>query len=84
MKNKLSDLNNHLYAQLERLNDEDTQGEVLESEIARSKAVQGLGSTIINNAKLALDAEKFKTEYSRASLPDVLEDKPKLQAIKHG
>lgn len=85
MKNKLSDLNDHLFSQLERLGDEDLQGDKLQDEIDRSKAIQGIASTVINNARLVLDAERFKTEYNKQSMPDLLtENKPTLKAIKNG
>ena len=38
MKNTLQDLNNHLFAQLERLTNEDLTDEQLEHEIKRSKS----------------------------------------------
>lgn len=63
MKNKLTDLNNHLFAQLERLNDESLEGEKLAEEIERSKAVTGVSKEVVANARLVLDAEKHKREY---------------------
>ena len=58
MKNKLINLNDHLFAQLERLSDEDTVGDKLTEEIERSKAVGSIARGIIDNAALALSAQK--------------------------
>jgi len=58
MKNRLIDLNNHMFDQLERLLDEDLDGEALEKEITRSKAVTHVAAHIIENANLALKAAK--------------------------
>ncbi len=57
--NKLIDLNNHLFAQLERLSDEDLTPDELKKEVSRSKAINGIASNIINNAKVGLEASKF-------------------------
>ena len=57
MKNKLIDLNNHLFAQMERLSDEACKGDALAEEIRRSKAVGSLAGQIIGNARLAIDAQ---------------------------
>lgn len=59
VRNKMTDLNNHLFEQLERLNDELTEEE-LEQELKRSKALANVSRAIIDNTRLALDAEKFK------------------------
>ena len=78
MRNKLIDLNNHLFEQIERLNDDELSEEELEKEIKRSKAMEGLSSNIIDNARLALDAEKFKyNSYGSrpADMPEMLENK---------
>lgn len=58
MKNKLSDLNNHLFAQLERLGSEDLKGEELANEIERSNAITSVAKEVISNARLVLDAQK--------------------------
>lgn len=56
MKNKLVHLNNHLFAAIERLNDEDLKDEALRSEIARAKAISNVATQIIANARLAVQA----------------------------
>jgi len=58
VKNKLIDLNNHLFAQLERLGVEGLKGEDLLDEIERSKAITVVSREVVNNARLALDAQK--------------------------
>jgi hypothetical protein len=76
MKNTLGDLNNHLFAQLERLGDEDLEGEELQEEINRAKAVSVIAGQIISNGNLVLEAEKFKADTlgrSNAKSPQMLE-----------
>ena len=62
IKNTLSDLNNHLFAQLERLSDETIDQEDLNKEIERSKAISTVAKTIIENAKTSLEGAKFTYE----------------------
>lgn len=62
-RNKLIDLNNVLFEQLERLNDEDLTEEELERELRRTKAVCNIGRIIVDNAQVALDAQKHIDEY---------------------
>lgn len=63
VRNTLGDLNNHLFAQLERLSDEDIKGEQLQEEIMRAKAVTGLASQIIANGTLVLKGRQLQLEY---------------------
>lgn len=58
-KNKLSDLNDHLFAALERLNDEELTADQIESEAKRADAIMGISDKIIANAKITLDAMKL-------------------------
>lgn len=59
MKNKLSDLNNHLFAQLERLSDEDLTPEQIATEGKRGEAMVAIADQIIRNASLQLQAAKI-------------------------
>lgn len=58
MKNKLSDLNNHLFAQLERLSEEGLSCDALQAELSRTAGITSLAKEVINNARLVLDAQK--------------------------
>lgn len=69
MKNQLIDLNNHLFAALERVNDEETTGEALVVEIDRAKSVCSIAKEITNNARLALDAQIAMHEHKGISVP---------------
>lgn len=62
MKNKLEDLNNHLFAQLERLSDESLEGDELKDEIKRSVAVSSVAKCIIDNGQLVLNAHRYSSE----------------------
>lgn len=64
MKNKLGDLNNHLFAQLERLSEESLKGDKLQEEIHRAHAVTNVAKEIISNSKLVLDAKIAIKEWS--------------------
>lgn len=58
MKNKIEDLRNHLFAQLERLGDDATMKNPisLEREMKRAKAIREVGQVIVNSAKVEIDA----------------------------
>ncbi|KEI18230.1 hypothetical protein [Clostridium haemolyticum] len=76
MRNTLGDLNNHLFAQLERLSDEDLTGEELKQEINRAKAVTDVANKIISNGVLILNAKKVQAETlgrETTELPKMLE-----------
>jgi len=68
-KNKLTDLNNHLYAQLERLGDKDLTPEQIEDEAKRAKAIVDVADQINANADLQLKAAKLFAEHGQNVLP---------------
>lgn len=73
MKNTLGDLNNHLFAQIERLSDEDLQGDALDKEIQRAEAVTKVSSQIIANGSLLLKARTYYDEWKPGSkIPQLL------------
>lgn len=63
MKNKLTDLNDHLFAQLERLSDEDLSKEEIETEVRRGDAIVAVADKIIQNAALQLKGAALIAEY---------------------
>lgn len=77
MRNNLTDLNNHLFEQIERLNDDELQGEALKEEIKRSKAIEDVAKQIINNGRLVLDSQKFVDGRISAdnNMPSMLDNK---------
>jgi len=78
MKNKLTDLNNHLFEQLERLNDDNLNGDNLEQEIRRCDSMAKIAKTIIDNGHLALNVKKHLDEYGKGDnfvMPAMLENK---------
>ncbi|WP_395326889.1 hypothetical protein WBP06_09245 [Novosphingobium sp. BL-8H] len=56
MKNKLTDLNDHLFMQLERLGDESLDADKIELEAKRADAIVEVADQIIRNADLQLKA----------------------------
>jgi hypothetical protein len=69
-QNKIADLNNHLFAQLERLNDESIKADKMELEIKKAAAISKVASQIINSNKLVLDAAKIVGKGIATNLPE--------------
>ena len=63
MKNTLADLNDHLFAQLERLSDEDLKPEQIDSEAKRGVAIVAVADQIIRNASLKIQAAKILSDH---------------------
>ena len=66
-RNTLQDLNNHLFEQLERLNDDELSEDDLNRELKRADSMTKLASQIIQNGHLALRAQEFAAEYGIGS-----------------
>lgn len=79
----MSDLNNHLFSQLERLNDEGLPDEKMELEIKKSKAISQVASEILKSSKLTLDAARLSHEGYIKELPDNMKPK-QLEEHKNG
>ena len=79
MNNSLTDLNNYLFEELERLNDDETldQDNNLDKELKRAKAITGISTSIVNNAKLVLDVKKYADELGITNEKEVLKLKEK-------
>lgn len=72
MKNKLMDLNDHLFMQMERLGDEDLTPEQIETEAQRADAMVSVSDQIISGASLQLKAVQLVADHGdrfKSSLP---------------
>jgi hypothetical protein len=54
VRNKIIDLNNHLFAQLERLNDETLSTEQMNQECEKAKQMSNIAKNIVENNKVAV------------------------------
>lgn len=69
MKNKLTDLNDHLFAALERLSDEAMTPEQIADEVKRAEAIVSVADQISKNHDTALKAAKLYAEHGAQVLP---------------
>ncbi|MDR0584601.1 MAG: hypothetical protein LBG57_09685 [Treponema sp.] len=74
MKNKLSDLNDHLFEAIEWLGDRDLKGEDLREEIRRAEAKCRVAQQIIANGNLILNAVRTADNFmdKKTKLPPLL------------
>lgn len=77
MKNKISDLRNHLFETLEALKDDEKP-----MELARAKAISEVAQTIINSAKVEIEFMEVTGEVEATGFFDALriEDRPGAMA----
>lgn len=71
MANNLTNLNDILFDQIRRLENDDLSDEALEKEIKKSEQLTKLSVVVLNNAKLALDAQKQFDEYGTGRTVDI-------------
>ena len=80
MKNRLSDLNDHLFSQLERLSEEGLTDEQIEQEVKRADAIVGISEQIIRTTDQTLKAAQLVANHGdrfMRVLPTVFADQPK-------
>jgi hypothetical protein len=73
VKNKMSDLRNHLFETLEALKDEEKP-----MEITRAKAISDVAQTIINSAKAEIEFMEATGEMVAQEFFEVPSDVPRL------
>lgn len=76
MKNTLLDLNNYLFEQIERLNDDSISEDQLERELKKTDSIVKISEKIIQNGELAFKTMKHMDEYGygqQRSVPKMLD-----------
>jgi len=62
MKNKIGDLNNHLFAQLERLGEEGLTEDEIASESKRTAAIVSVADQVLESAKVTVSAMRVASD----------------------
>ena len=83
MRNTLTDLNDHLIAQIEKISDDDLTDENLLREIKRSDALCQVAKMIVENGSLALKVHQYATDFQLDDqhLPKMLQHKNGVRQI---
>lgn len=63
MKNKLADLNDHLFMQLERLSDERLDADAIDREVKRANAIVDVSDQIVGIADKRLRSAKLVADH---------------------
>lgn len=69
MSNNMTSLNNHLFAQLDRLANAELTADQIDQEVKRADAIVSLADQVSRNADLQLKAAKLFAEHGKAVLP---------------
>lgn len=62
-KNRLSDLNDHLFAQIERLSQEELTTDQIDTEVKRGNAIVAVADQILRHASLQVQAAKIVSDH---------------------
>lgn len=74
MRNSLGDLNDYLFEQIERVNDDGLTGKELDEQLKKSKAVVEIGKTIVQNANVVLRAA-IASQVDLVQVPETIVNK---------
>lgn len=80
MKNTLADLNNYLFEQIERLNDDELTDEQLDRELKKTDSIVKVSEKIIQNGELAFKTMQHMDQYGYGNQRSV----PKLLSNEEG
>ena len=81
-KTQLTDLNNYLFAQLERLSEETLSEEQIDLETKRAKEIANVSDKILKIAQLSLHAEKLMSGGDINQLPQSFDPKRPLDKLE--
>lgn len=82
--NTLADLNDHLFAELERLGDESLAGDALSAEIERARAISGVAQQVVSNASTVLRACEMADMRGQGGQPRVHDEARAREGAREG